>query len=198
MPQRFRSRGCLIAALLLGVVALLSCGGLFLLRPPSASDVVAELKVFPLYPGATAVDFGRPIVGNSPPGRTEVWVGSSQGASVNGLVIVRDYGELSFEVQDEPRRVLDFYTWEFSTRGWRCDPMGGGVTPISAAAECRKSDEGPPWPRFTGFNGPGASPPWLKLDRAVSVRHAALSAHKPSPGASTTNVTIYYDYMSMR
>ncbi|HET6314020.1 MAG TPA: hypothetical protein VFH60_09300 [Chloroflexia bacterium] len=118
MPQRFRSRGCLIAALLLAVVALLSCGGLFLLRPQSAPDVVAELKELPLYPGATAVDFRRPVVDNTPRG-------GSQGASPGSPVIARDYGEMSFEVQAEPRRVLDFYTGELSTRGWRCDPPGG-------------------------------------------------------------------------
>lgn len=195
MPQRFRSRGCLISALLLAVVALLSCGGLFLLRPQSAPDVVAELKALPLYPGATAVDFRRTVIDNTPPGGTQVWTGSSQGAN-SSPVIARDYGEMSFEVQAEPRRVLDFYAGELSTRGWRCDPPGG--TSVSALAECRKADEGPPWPRFTGFDGPDASPPWIKLDRVVSYHLAALSAHRPSPDASTTNVNITYDYMSIR
>ncbi|HEX8220965.1 MAG TPA: hypothetical protein VF914_17375 [Chloroflexia bacterium] len=194
MPQRFRTRGCLIAVLLLG---LLSCGGLFMLvRPQSAPDAVAELKALPLYPNATAVDFRHPLVDNSSAGGTGVLMGGPQGQSGSGPVIVRDYGEMSFEVQAEPGMVLDFYTGEFSTRGWRCNPPGG--TSVSAVAECRITDEGPVWPRFTGFDGPGASPPWIKLDRVVSFRFVALSAHRSSPGAPTTNVSITYDYLSVR
>ena len=197
MPKRFRSRGCLIAALLLGLVALLSCGGLFLLRPQNAPDAVAELKALPLYPNARAVAFRRPLVDSSSAGGTQLWVVNGQSPSAGGPVMVRDYGEMSFEVQAEPSLVIDFYTGEFSKRGWQCGPPGSSGNPIDEVAECRTMDEGPPWPSFTGFNGPGG-PPWIQLVRTVSFRDATLSAHRPGQGGPTTNVTITYDYLSLR
>lgn len=169
-----------------------------MVRPQSAPDVVAELKALPLYPNARAVEFRRLPVDNSPTGGTQVWMVDSQGATTGGLVILRDYGEMSFEVQDKPRMVHDFYRGEFSKRGWRCSPAGVGGTPFDEVADCRISEEGPLRPRFTGFDGPDASPPWIKLDRPVSFRDAVISAHRWSQGTPTTNVTITYDYMSLR
>ncbi|HET6314021.1 MAG TPA: hypothetical protein VFH60_09305 [Chloroflexia bacterium] len=197
MPQRFRSRGCLIAALLFAVVALLSCGGLFLLlRPPSAPDIVAELKQLPLYPSARNVVFGDSVTDNSFKDARRVRVVGAQGAN-SSPDIVRGYGEMSFEVQAEPSIVLDFYLREFSKRGWDCDPTGAQGPLVIQMGSCNITGQGPPWPRFTGFAGPGASPPWIALNPTHDLRHAVISAYKPRQGAPTTNVTISYDYVSL-
>jgi hypothetical protein len=185
VPQRFRSRACLALAILAGVVALLSCGGLFLLvRPQNAPDVVTELKALPLYPNARAVVFGDPWATTA----------GSQGEATGCPYIVHSYSELSFEVQAETRMVLDFYTREFSKGGWVCGPAGGSGTSIDTTAYCTKSDEGPPWPRFTGFDGPDTAPPWIELKRTLNFRHADISAFKSSQGAQTTSATVFYEY----
>jgi hypothetical protein len=164
----------------------------------NAPDAVAELRQFPLYPGARAVVFGDSVADNSSNDGTRVRVVGAQGANSSGPIMLRDYGEMSFEVQAEPQMVVDFYLGEFSKRGWDCDPAGRPAALVDQIGSCNMTDEGPPWPRFTGFDGPGAGPPWIALNQTYDLHHAVISAYKSGQGTPTTKVTISYDYISIR
>lgn len=187
--QRFRSKGCLTLSMLLGVLTLLICGALFLMSaPPTPPDAIAELKQLPLYPNAVAVVFSGPFTDSM----------SSPVFTIGKLTSAVSFGEMSFESQDEPPRVVGFYETELSRRGWQCDPASAVGSLNDRHAECSREDRNIPGLRFSGFNNPNARPPWVSVRQFLSLRTAEITAYRPHDGAATTSVTIAYDFRVLR
>ena len=201
MPQRFRSRGCMVVTLLAGVVALLSCGGLFLLAvPPPAPDAMSELKQLAPYPGAQKVSYSQPGDQNIAPG-TAVWIGSPGGGG--SPIYARSNAKMLVYTGDRLETVFDFYIAELTRAGFNCGaspPAGrslgvGGSGPISRLGHCSRVDSGFPQPVFTGFQGPNAAPPWFEIIRPSTIRTAEINANTLQ---NVTELGIDYYARSMR
>lgn len=182
MPQRFRSRGCLIAAILIGLMSLLSCGGLFLLvTPRSAPDALAELKQISLYTGAQGVSY-------VPNGRLPNVPGAAAGTGIGFdtmiaytttsstiPIIATSEAVVSFGTSDEPQKVFAYYLGEFDKIGWNCYSTGVGAGTGSGTAHCTRADQGFPELSFTGFQG---APPWVEIRRSQSLRSEQVYVYK--------------------
>ncbi len=202
MPQRFRSRGRLTAATLLGIVALLSCGGLFLLvLPRSAPDAMAELKRIPLYTGAQGVSYvpnGR--LANMPGAAAgtgigfDVMIGYASNSSTIPVITASE-AVVSFDTSDEPQKVFAYYLGEFDKIGWDCYSTGVGAGTGSGTAHCTRADQGFPELAFTGFQG---APPWVEIRRSPSIRSAQVYVYKVEPDEAQTRVGIEYQVLVAR
>lgn len=199
MLLKFRSRGCLITAFLVGLVALLSCGGLFLLvTPRPAPDAHAELKQLPLYAGAQDVSYfpgGRlPNMPSASAGTTirfstSVGYGTTSSASTIGAA---SGAAMSFDTLDEPQKVFAYYLAEFDKMGWDCFSTGVGAGTGSGAANCTRLDQGLPQLVFTDF------PPWVEISMPVSMRSARIDAYNAYPDNARTRVDIDYEVLVVR
>jgi hypothetical protein len=192
----------LITAILLGIVALLSCGGLFLLvAPRSAPDALAELKQIPLYTGAQGVSY-------VPNGRLANMPGAAPGTGI-GFDIMIGYtttgstipsitsseAVVSFDTSDEPQKVFAYYLGEFDKIGWDCYSTGVGAGTGSGTAHCTRRDLGFPELAFTGFQG---APPWVEIRRSSSIRSVLIYSYKVAPDTAQTRVDIEYQVLVAR
>ncbi|HEX8228423.1 MAG TPA: hypothetical protein VF826_03810 [Chloroflexia bacterium] len=172
MLLKFRSRGCLITAFLVGLMALLSCGGLFLLvTPRPAPDALAELKQVPLYAGAQEASY-------SPVRRTP----DSPNEEVSAAA-------LSFDTFDDPQRVLDFYVGELNEVGWSCSFGAMGAVISNTSKICRREDQGFSKLVFRGFQ---PAQPWVEISTPMIFRTAFIDAYKSKQGKAETYVSIDY------
>lgn len=161
----------MIAATLLSLVALLSCGGLFLLTPPVPPDALAELKQVPLYAGAQEASY-------SPVRRTP----DSPNEEVSAAA-------LSFDTFDDPQRVLDFYVGELNEVGWSCSFGAMGAVISNTSKICRREDQGLPNLVFTGFQ---PARPWVEISTPTIFRTAYIDAYKSRQVKAETHVSIGY------
>ena len=183
MPQRFRSRGCMVVTLLIGVVTLLSCSALFMFAvPPPAPDALAELKQLTPYPGAQKVSYSQPGNQNIAPTKG-VWISSS--GSGGSTIYARTNARMLVYTGDRLETIFDFYMAELTRAGFDCGafpPAGwslgvGGSGPVSRLAHCSKIDQSFPQLVFTGFEGPNATPPWFEIIRPSTFRSAEVNAN---------------------
>ncbi len=200
MPQRFRSRGCLIATLLFGLAALLSCGGLFLLaNPPVAPDALAELRQLPLYPQAQGIRYS--LVGDAENAQTQV--SATYNAGSGRIDIARSKARLLFDTVDNLDSVVDFYTAQFDRLGWNCatfPPAGQasvGVSPglDSRLTHCNRLDQGFPQLVLGGSQASNAPAPWFNVVIPVTIRRAEMHADR---NQSLSHVGIDFDFVSYR
>jgi hypothetical protein len=99
------------------IVALCGVTAMLILRPPQA-DALAELRALPLYPGVSSPSFS----GNTQFQETEVrWWNTKSGGTIasdrhRNLNVTK--ASMTFDTDDEPGSVMEFYNDQVPGRGY--------------------------------------------------------------------------------
>ncbi|MDQ3928598.1 MAG: hypothetical protein M3328_05555 [Chloroflexota bacterium] len=185
MPHRFRFRAANIAKLF-GLMAVLLCVGvLLLLGWRRAMLATSELKQLPMYPGATAVSFGT---------RADCI------SSIEDMASVSSFANLAFETMDESDKVVAFYVWELSKRGWTCDLEDdyGYRASIEPRAECVRSGDQQSLLKLFSWETPEAMSVRDDYKANLLWRRVRIYEQEPANEAGSKHISLFYSYFRFR
>ncbi|MDQ5824234.1 MAG: hypothetical protein M3441_08480 [Chloroflexota bacterium] len=166
------------------LLALLSCGGLYLLLSPGkAPDPIAELKQLPVYPNAITVLYYDPT--------TDTGYNSNPALSSGpGSIAISRFGTMSLRAPDDKEMVLDFYMNAFRSRGFTCDVVSNSPYTGILSGSCRRMDQGIP---TLVINLPS-----VEIHQPVSWRIAGITVIRPDIGPPLTDLNISYEYIRVQ
>ncbi|MDQ3707621.1 MAG: hypothetical protein M3437_20800 [Chloroflexota bacterium] len=183
MPNRFRFKAAKVARLV-GLVAVLLCVGvLLLLGWRRAMLATSELKQLPVYPGAMSVSFGT---------RADCV------SSFEDMASVSSFADLTFDTTDEPDRVVEFYIWELSKRGWDCSVSEGYRASIEPIAVCARAGDGLPLLKLHSGQKPKALPIRDNLSPSRLWRRVRIYEQEPADESGSSRISLFYSYFRFR